>query len=233
MKQAATEKPQRHPAKFTDVILKEAERLLTKHVMLGPRRPTMYDPFAGTGKGVDYFNERGWCALGTELEREWATQSTAVINADSLRFMRDGQVDWAMGPVDVVFTSPCYGNRMADHHAAKDTSKRNTYRHALERELTEGNAGGMQWGEEYRSFHRETWRLVFQVVRPGGLFLLNIKDHIRKGEQVHVSEWHRETALAAGFEQVTTRWVEVPSNRFGQNHAARVDGEWLFLFQKP
>ena len=66
---------------------------------------------------------------------------------------------------DAVVTSPCFGNRMADHHNAKDNSKRHTYRHYLGRELTKGSAAGMQWGEEYKHFHTEAWLEAKRVLK--------------------------------------------------------------------
>ena len=52
---------------------------------------------------------------------------------------------------DMVVTSPTYGNRMADHHNAKDGRRRITYTHNLGRTLTPGNSGAMQWGEDTAS----------------------------------------------------------------------------------
>lgn len=231
-------KPPRHPAKFSDDILTKAVTLLDEAV---PRdvgqRPTLYDPFAGTGKGVDFMNANGYDAWGTELEVEWASMSADVYCGGALPYMRrlltcieagSNAKKW-----DLVFTSPCYANRMADHHEAKDDSKRNTYRHQLGRPLTEGSAAGMQWGKEYRAFHTQAWSLVYQVLRPGGYFLLNVKDHIRNGEQQPVSLWHRDMVQAIGFEPHGAYRVRTPGNRQGQNGEARVDFEWLFLFRKP
>jgi hypothetical protein len=59
---------------------------------------------------------------------------------------------------DAICTSPTCGNRMADHHEARDISPRHTYRHVLGRPRTPGNSGALQWGdgiagEEYRALH--------------------------------------------------------------------------------
>ena len=48
----------------------------------------------------------------------------------------------------------------------------------------------MQWGDAYRSFHVKAWREAWRVLRPGGRFVLNIKDHIRNGERMPVTDWH-------------------------------------------
>lgn len=219
----------KHPAKFTDAILDRANEML--NFMRVPRNsiipPILYDPFAGTGKGVDYFQATGeFCTFGTELEREWAEQSGRVIVADALAYMREHPAS-----VDIVFTSPAYGNRMADHHDAKDTSKRNTYRHKLGRPLSAGSSAALQWGEEYRRFHLDAWSLVASMLRPGGYFLLNVKDHIRKGDEQDVPKWHYATCVNLGFLPVETVQVPVRGNGFGQNRDARVEYELLFLFR--
>ncbi len=252
----SADKPRRHPAKFTDVILEEAAQML---LPLLPERGTLYDPFAGVGKGVDFMYNVGFDAWGTELEPEWAWQSKHVYCCDSLEVMSEAiRLLLGEGLMDVVFTSPCYGNRMADKHVAKDKctecegtgqipppfdfcrkcggsglSERHTYTHALGHQLSENNAGAMQWGVEYREFHAKAWALVYGVLRPGGYFLLNIKDHIRNGEQVPVTAWHASTALNLGFQPSQAQRVVVTGNGFGQNRAVRVGFESLLLFRKP
>lgn len=222
-------KPVPHPAKFTDVILEEAAQLL---LPLLPERGLLYDPFAGVGKGVDFMYACGFDAYGTELEPEWADQSEHVGCCNSLSFMRV-RLALARTGIDVVFTSPAYGNRMADHHDAKDDSVRNTYRHTLGRELSENSSAGLQWGPGYRDFHTEAWELVYDVLKPGGYFLLNVKNFIRHGNEIHVTAWHVNTLIDLGFEVVDTVRVPVTGNGFGANRGARVTYESLVLFRKP
>ena len=92
----------------------------------------------------------------------------------------------------MVVTSPTYGNRLADHHNAKDGSRRISYTHTLGRTLTPGNSGAMHWGKDYRLLHRLSWEEVARVLSIGGLFVLNVSNHIRKGEEVPVVQWHRD-----------------------------------------
>ena len=47
---------------------------------------------------------------------------------------------------------------MADHHDAKDDSRRITYRHCYGKELQENNAGMLQWTDStYKVLHRRAW----------------------------------------------------------------------------
>ena len=133
---------------------------------------------------------------------------------------------------DMVVTSPTYGNRMADHHNAKDGRRRITYTHNLGRTLTPGNSGAMQWGDEYRHLHRLSWKEVERVLPMGGLFVLNVSNHIRKGQEIPVVQWHRDAVLAMGF--TVERDVEVPTARlrYGANHAARIEREHVLCLRK-
>lgn len=126
-----------------------------------------------------------------------------------------------------------YGNRMADHHDAKDDSKRITYRHKLGRPLHERNTGQMQWGGEYMLMHRLAWIEVWRVLTPGGWFVLNIRDHIRDGKRVPVCDWHVLTAKSIGFELRNEQEVKTRGMRFGANRDLRLDHEMVYTFIKP
>lgn len=135
----------RHPAKYTDSLIPVFARMLK-----GSTR--ILDPFAGTGKV--FFLERllpGVQIEALELEPEWATMHPRTTIGNVL------SIPWDNNYFDAICTSPCYGNRMADHHDAKDGSSRNTYAHALGRKPHCNNAGLLQWGEDYRRFHIRAW----------------------------------------------------------------------------
>lgn len=119
---------------------------------------------------------------------------------------------------------------MADHHEAKDASRRNTYRHALGRPLSPNNSGGLQWGDKYRAFHARAWAEVYRVLRPSGRFVLNIKDHIRDGKAQEVPLWHYVALMEIGFRREQSIFVRCPGNLFGENRDLRIGGEHIMVF---
>ncbi len=237
-----------HPAKFSKSILEVIRELLVD--VSGD----VLDPFAGVG-GVHFLARTGLRTFGVELEREWAAchQNTKVGDATKLRYKDDR--------FDAVVTSPCYGNRMADHHVAKDPckacegkgrvrgkvggsvvcvsckgtklSRRHTYTHRLGRKLTEGNSGAMAWDTPaYRALHRKAWAEVHRVLKPGGLFVLNISDHLRDGVRQPVTAQHLEVVLGTSLKLIEIVPVATPRNRQGANAGQRVDGELVLVFKK-
>lgn len=210
----------RHPAKFTDALIEPMRVML----QLNHSGSLVLDPFAGTGKIHALHPE--YNTVGIEIEPEWAALHPRTICGDALR------LPFSAGAFDTVCTSPTYGNRMADTYNGRDGSRRNTYRIAIGRDLNQHNSGGLQWGKRYRSFHVAAWNEARRVLRPGGLLLLNMKDHIRRGVVQPVTAWHVETITAAGFVQVDAWRVPCPGLRYGRNGAARVDYESLIMFKR-
>jgi len=218
---AVTQIP-RHPARFTGALVPVMARHLAgkKHIL---------DPFAGVGGCYALAAHLpGALIVGVEIEPEWAAADTRTVCGDSLKLVEL----FGTERFDGVCTSPTYGNRMADHHEARDASRRNTYRHALGRQLNPANSGAMQWGDAYRAFHLAVWAQVYAVLQPGGVFVLNVKDHYRRGELQPVAAWHIEAARACGFTLVAHDLVPCPGLRFGANGRLRVDNENVIVFAK-
>jgi len=209
----------KHPARYTDALLPAFVDMLR-----GVDR--ILDPFGGTGKVFLLERWMPWSEIhAVEIEPEWAAlhPKTTLGNALSL--------PWQDGYFDAVCTSPTYGNRMAD--TLLDDYERITYTAKLGRQLHTDNAGGMQWGDKYRTFHIAAWTEANRVLSSGGRFILNIKDHIRAGVRQHVTQWHIDTLQALGLQLVEHRQVACPGNRYGQNAELRVEYESVVLFRKP
>jgi SAM-dependent methyltransferase len=208
-----------HPARYT------AELLPIFAQFLKPQWRVL-DPFAGVGGIHDLRDFVAVETIGVEIEPEWAAMHPHTQEGDAV------DLNFADECFDAIVTSPTYGNRLADHHEASDPDKRRTYRHDLGRALHERNSGRLQWGPKYREFHRAAWEEALRVLRPGGIFLLNVKDHIRDGRRQSVSAWHAQTLLELGCGFVDCVPVATPSLRFGANATSRVDAELVWAFTK-
>lgn len=217
MKELAKSPVKPHPAKFTDTHLEEIVKILG-----GDRELNVLDPFAGVGTihRLPYFTR------GLELEPEWADQHHATVVGDALNTGFDNQC------FDAVVTSPCFGNRMADNFEAKDDSKRHTYRHYLGRSPSEGSAAIMQWGDDYREFHKKAWLEAQRILVPNGKLIINIKDHIRGGEIQHVTQWHIEVCQEIGLKLLGEVTIPVSGLTHGENYEVRIPHESLLVFLK-
>lgn len=276
-----------HPAKFPKYVLDRIALYVRAEARQLGRPARVLDPFAGVGRIHD-LPRRYAETTGVELEPEWAACRARTIVGDALALPED----WT-GRFDVVATSPCYGNRMADSHEARDScagcggtgvtiseegcaeapwccsscgrvdctcgvlakdlaahnrrcftcrgkicpscggnglSKRYTYRHALRRPPSEGSSATMQWGGKYRGFHKRAWQEAHRVLAPGGLILVNGKNHVRDHREQHVVEWHAHCLEEVGFTVMDPPdRLPAPGLRHGENHEARVEEERLIV----
>ena len=202
-----------HPARYSDAILQAVESM-------GLDNLRVLDPFAGVG-GLRRVLPN---ATLVELERGWATH--IVGDARRLPFARDS--------FDAIVTSPCYGNRLADHHNARDGAVRHSYTHDLGRRLRPESSGELYfWQSAYKSFHVSAWGEALRVLCPGGIFVLNISNFIRNGQEQFVSEWHLETLEGMGCHLMRDYQIGTPRMRYGANGNARVEFEHIMVFRGP
>lgn len=215
----------KHPAKYSDSILTTLAELLDNEI-LPARVINVLDPMAGVGRIHELRTERIE-TFSVELEAEW-------VGAPSVwRTQGDATaLQWASNSFDVVMTSPCYGNRMADHHEAKDDSKRMTYKHLLGRDLSPNSGAALQWSHPYRELHSTILAEMVRVLRPEGLMVVNMSNHIRKGEVQHVVEWWVEKMCRMGLLMERIIPVETPRLGFGANGNVRVPYEHVIAMRK-
>lgn len=224
MKQTQAGAVMKHPAKYTDTFFAVFAEMLDDC-------SNVLDPFAGTGK-IGKLKQFGFAGqiYANELEPEWLIGNE--YKCDVLTFCDAEFLDYPEAFFDAVCTSPTYGNRMADHHNAKDGSKRNTYTHCLGRQLAEGNTGKMQWGIEYMEKHERIYNHIAKLVKPDGKFVLNVKNHIRRGVEVDVTAFHVAALEKCGFREIERRMIETPSLKYGANADKRLSCEYIILFRK-
>lgn len=217
----------KHPAKYTNSFIPMFASILSE-----PGYQKILDPFAGVGK-IGSIRQHGFSGqiYANEIEPEWILPNE--YGCDVITTEDAECLTYPDGFFDAVCTSPTYGNRMADHHNAKDGSNRITYTHCLGRTLHEANTGKMQWGEVYRRKHEAIYKNLVRMIRPGGVFILNISNHIRKGQEVDVCSFHVKTLEDLGMVLSSDTSVETPRMRQGRNGAKRVRDEHIYVLRKP
>ena len=218
----------RHPARYSEELVPVLVDILRKESSRPDAMPAslVLDPFAGTGRIHEIADLAGWGSTGVEIEPEWAAMHPATVQGNAL------YLPWGDGHFDAVMTSPTYGNRFADHHNAKDPSQRRSYTHDIGHKLHEDNSGAMHWGPRYRDFHRDAWKESVRVLRTGGIFVLNISDHIRKGERQAVTGFHIRALCHLGLDVEDIDMVSTRRMRYGANSDARPIGEYVITFRK-
>lgn len=120
--------------------------------------------------------------------------------------------------------------------------ERNTYAHKLraggaEPVASDDNAQVMQWGARYRSFHERAWRACDHALTPGGLVLLNVKNHYRtirgRQEEQRVVEFHVNCWLLLGYTLQEARPIPTRGLAQGANHDVRTAAELIVALRKP
>lgn len=215
----------KHPAPFSNNLIPVIAKYLQG-------KSQVLDMFAGSGKLAE-IRKHGFTGeiICNELEREWA-ESSAYFNDVRWIFGDARRIPMEPDSVEAIATSPCYGNRMADCHDAKDGSKRTSYKHCLGRNLTAGSAGGMQWGSAYQDFHIEAWQEGKRLLKPEGILIVNCSDHVRKGKIISVVAWHEMVIKDIGFTLIANEPIPTKRYGFGQNSKLRVSHENVMVFSK-
>jgi SAM-dependent methyltransferase len=213
-----------HPAKYSDVFIPIFAGLLSgyNHVL---------DPMAGTGK-IAKIKDLGWCGeiVCNDLEPDWKKPEYGVdrwyhTDAASMSWARDGEFN-------AICTSPTYGNRLADHWQRREFSQRQSYFFNLGHALHAENTGMMHWGSVYQAKHKAIYQECIRVLCHGGVFVLNISDHIRNKEVIPVVAFHRILLESLGLRMKEDREFSTSRLRYGQNHEARVEHEHILIFEK-
>jgi SAM-dependent methyltransferase len=211
----------KHPATYTNSFIPLFAEILKDS-------KTVLDPMGGTGK-LARIKDYGYTGqvVCNELEPEWAN-GYAV---DHWHFGDAANMAWAEDEsFDAICLSPVYGNRMSDTYV--DGSRRITYTAYLGRNLNPQNTGRLQWGKLYRYKHLLIYIECLRVLKPNGLFVLNVSDHIRDGKRIYVSKWHLDVLRNLGLKLVKCHVIKTPRARYGKNHNARCAAEFVFVMQK-
>lgn len=257
-----------HPAEFSKAILDRLGKMLAvERDRVGQVK--VLDPFAGPG-GIHKLAQQGVETFGVELQPEWAAAHPDTICGNVLEL----PAIFPPATFDLIVTSPCYGNRMADHHDAREKCSacgghgstvmlpvdpprsvpceacggkgvrdhhRNTYVHKLrevgvEADPSTDNAVRMAWGPRYREFHEKAWRACHQVLRPGGLVLLNVKNHVRTVRKVQevqrVVEFHLNAWLLMNYTIEECRRIETRGLPDGANADVRTPAELVIALRR-
>lgn len=211
--------PVRHPATFNKALFP-----IFTSMLFGCEN--ILDPMAGVGK---VFQLRDWLTppptiTAIEIEPDFARAHPEVQVGNALN------LDFPDNTFDAIVVSPPWANRMADHHNATDHSIRLTYHHCLGHAMSEFNGGQYQWGAMYRTFINTAWIEARRVLKPGGRFVLDIGNHIRRGKEIDVAGWMKQEIINIGFKFITDVSVNTRRLRFGRNHDKRIDHEFVMLF---
>jgi hypothetical protein len=185
----------------------------------------VHDPFAGTGRRLGKLCDAlGLRFTGTEIEAEFIVDPRVApgnaINPDT----------YPPGPFCVV-TSPAYPNGMADHFAARDGSRRHTYRQALaairghDRELSSSNMGrySIRRGRRAETEHFAIAGIAMHRWPPD--VIVNVSDFIAAGERYPLVDRWRRLLGRHGYTVTDVVEVPTPRQRHGAHAELRVEAE--------
>jgi hypothetical protein len=230
----------RHGARYSDAIVDTLYRRIADECAHLARPALIIDPFAGTGEKIAEHHDFQRLTINHRIEG--IELEPAFIAADWVKQGNALHLPYQTGEVDIVFTSPSYGNRFADRHTPKDGSARNSYTFWLRHnqgvpiddqtvQLHVENTGRHRFGTDYQQLHQGCYQELYRVMRPGGLLLLNVSNFMRNNLEVDAVSWHRDTLTSLGFVVTGETEIETRRMRYGANRR-RPDSERLLIVRR-
>jgi hypothetical protein len=217
------EKTAIHPCTYAKVYIPIFTDILNKE-----KAKTALDIFGGIGglaKVKNYgFNGK---VIINEIEPKWAKIAKKV--ADKVICGDARKLPLQTKSIDAIITSPTYGNDMG----RTAPSRNRTYTVCNDNNpLKEGNTGKLIWGDTYKSIHIDAYKEAFRVLTTKGVLVLNVKNHIRKGKEQKVTQWHLTTLKNIGFNIVKTIKIKTKGIPFGGLNIPKVPFEYIIVLKK-
>jgi len=192
------------------------------------------DPMAGTFERIRELEKKelGWHQVyGIELEEEW------VSSYPHPRFQQGDARDMPFGDefFDCIVVSPSYGNRDSDRTGEWwDNADRKTYAAALGRNVSAESLCVPFESDAYKRGHVLAWAECVRVLKVDGLFVINLKNHVKAGVIVPVSQWHRNVLRdTLRMTEIDDTSVPVSGRHSGANAAVRAESvEKVYFYQK-
>lgn len=221
-------RPRPHYARYSPAIINAIEPRIGKS-------KEILDPMAGTLERLAVLEqpERGWHQVwGVELEPEWVDgyPHPRLLQGDARA------LPFPAERFDVICVSPSYGNRDADRTGEWwDNPDRRTYAAALGRNPSDGSLCVPFRSSGYRSGHALAWADAVRVLRPGGLFVIVLKNFVGDGVVNRMSQWHREVLRdGLALREVDDTSVHAVGRRFGANAGLRAESvDKIYVYTRP
>lgn len=215
-----------HHTRYNPKIIEAIEQRIGESKMI-------LDPMAGTLERLSCLEKpgRGYHLVwGVEYEQPWVEgyPHPRLIQGDARKLPFEDEF------FDVIVVSPSYGNRDSDRTGEWwDNADRKTYAGALGRNVSEGSLC-VPFGEEYRIGHALAWCEAVRVLKPNGLFVINLKNFIAKGVIVRMSQFHRDALRMLGLEELDDTSIPTRGRPSGENADVRAeDTEKIYIYTRP